>query len=54
MPGPERNLNLNTVPYWQTEKYRNKKQKYKAHEHFHYRGDIKITGKETDMQECKE
>ena len=47
-----KNPNLNTVPYWKTSY--NKKQKYKAHEHFHYRGDIKITGKETDMQECKE
>ena len=51
MPGPERNLNLNTVPYWETG---NKKQKYKDHKNnFHYRGDIKIVGKETDMQECK-
>ena len=50
MPGPERKLNLNTVPYWQTG---NKKRKYKEHEYFHYRGDIKIVGKETDIQECK-
>jgi hypothetical protein len=50
MPGPERKLNLNTVPYWQTG---NKKRKYKDHEYFHYRGDIKIVGKETDIQECK-
>ena len=46
------NLNLNTVPYWETSY--GKKQKYKAHEYFHYRGEIKIAGKETDMQECKE
>jgi len=52
MPGPERNLNLNTFPYWKTSY--NKKQKYKSHENFHYRGEIKIVGKETDMQECKE
>ena len=52
MPGPERNLNLNTVPYWETSY--GKKQKYKNHPHFHYRGEIKIAGKETDMQECKE
>ncbi len=52
MPGPERNLNLNTIPYWETSY--GKKQKYKSHENFHYRGDIKIVGKETDMQECKE
>ena len=54
MPGPERNLNLNTVPYWEKEAYRVKKQKYKDHENFHYRGEIKIVGKETDMRECKE
>jgi len=54
MPGPERNLNLNTVPYWEKEAYRVKKHKYKDHENFHYRGEIKIVGKETDMQECKE
>ena len=46
------NLNLNTTPYWETSY--GKKQKYKAHENFHYRGEIKIAGKETDMQECKE
>ena len=44
--------NLNTIPYWET-RY-GKKQKYKTHEHFHYRGEIKFVGKETDMQECKE
>jgi len=54
MPGPKRNLNLNTVPYWEKEAYRVKKQKYKDHENFHYRGETKIVGKETDMQECKE
>ena len=54
MPGPARNLNLNTVPYWEKEAYRVKKQKYKDHENFHYRGEIKIVGKETDMRECKE
>ena len=53
MPGGvKRDLNLNTVPYWETSY--GKKQKYKNHENFHYRGDIKIAGKETDMQECKE
>ena len=45
------NKNLNTFPYWETSY--GKKLKYKAHENFHYRGDIKIAGKETDMQECK-
>mgnify|MGYP003638134085 CR=1 FL=1 len=44
--------NLNTVPYW--EKSYGKKQKYKTHENFHYRGEIKFVGKETDIQECKE
>ena len=52
MPGYKRKLNLNTIPYWETSY--GKKQKYKAHEYFHYRGEIKIAGKETDMQECKE
>ena len=52
MSGFKRNLNLNTVPYWETSY--NKKQKYKDHENFHYRGEIKIAGKETDMQECNE
>ena len=46
------NLNLNTTPYWETSY--GKKQKYKDHENFHYRGEIKIAGKETDTQECKE
>jgi hypothetical protein len=48
------NPNLNTVPYWEKEAYRVKKHKYKDHENFHYRGEIKIVGKETYMQECKE
>ena len=48
----KRTKNLNTVPYWETSY--GKKQKYKTHENFHYRGDIKIVGKETDMQECRE
>jgi hypothetical protein len=51
-PGPKRDSNLNTVPYWNTS--RGKKIKYKNHENFYYRGEIKIVGKETDMQECKE
>ena len=46
------NSNLNTVPYWK--KSYGKKQKYKSQEHFHYRGEIKIAGSETDMHECKE
>ena len=44
-------INLNTTPYWETSYG---KRKCKAHENFHYRGEIKIVGKETDMQECKE
>jgi RNase P subunit RPR2 len=48
----KRKENLNARPYW--ERSYAKKQKYKNHEDFHYRGEIKITGKETDMQECKE
>jgi hypothetical protein len=44
------NLNLNTTPVG----FYNKKHKYKDHENFHYRGVIKIVGKETDMHECKE
>ena len=51
-PGPKRDSNLNIVPYWETSY--GKKQKYKNHENFYYRGDIKIVGKETDIQECKE
>ena len=49
---PKRNENLNTFSYWKTSY--GKKQKYKDHKNFHYRGDIKIAGKETDMQECQE
>ena len=44
--------NLNTVPYWKTGY--GKKQKYKTHEHFHYRGEIKVAGEENDVCECKE
>ena len=51
MPGYKRKLNLNTIPYWETSY--GKRKKYKSHENFHYRGDIKIVGKETDIQECK-
>ena len=46
--------NLNTILYWETERYRSKKQKYKNHENFHYRGEIKIAGKEGGVLECKE
>ena len=49
-----RTENLNTVRYWEKETYRGKKQKYKNHENFHYRGEIKIAGKEEGAQECKE
>ena len=48
----EKNLNLNTVPYWETSY--GKKKKYKDHGNFHYRGEIKFVGKETDMRECNE
>ena len=44
------NLNLNTAPIG----FYNKKHKYKDHGIFHYRGEIKIAGKETGTQECKE
>ena len=47
------NKNLNTVPYWEKETYRTDKRKYKTHEHFHYRGETKIAGKENDVQKCK-
>ena len=50
----KKNTSLNTVPYWEVEKYRGKKQRYKSHEHFHYRGEIKIAGKESEVSECKE
>ena len=49
-----RTENLNTVPYWEKETYRGKKQKYKNHENFHYRGEIKIAGKEEGALKCKE
>ena len=48
----KKQVNLNTIPYWETETYRGKKKKFKTQEHFHYRGEIKMAGKETDMQEC--
>ena len=48
MPGAKRNLNLNTAPT------RGKKIQNKNHKIFHYRGEIKVLGKETDMHECKE
>ena len=51
MPRPAKK-NLNTIPYW--EKAYGKKQKYKAHEYFYYRGEIKIAGEESDVCECKE
>ena len=51
-PGPKKDINLNTTAYWKTSY--GKKIKYKNHENFYYRGEIKIAGKETDMQECKE
>ena len=46
------NMNLNTTPYW--EKTYGKKQDYKIHKNVHFRGDIKIAGKEDDVLECKE
>ena len=46
--------NLNTTLYWEKETYRSKKQKYKDHENFYYRGEIKIAGKEEGALECKE
>tara|TARA_R110002110_G_C12999224_1_gene675609 strand:+ start:24 stop:560 length:537 start_codon:yes stop_codon:yes gene_type:complete len=45
-------INLNTTSYW--EKAYGKKQKYKDHENVYFRGEIKIAGKEDDIQECKE
>jgi len=48
----KRHLTLNTVPYWR--RSYGKKQNWKTHEIFHYRGEVKLTGKETDMSECKE
>jgi|TARA_R110001599_G_scaffold72356_1_gene200923 hypothetical protein len=48
----KRRLTLNTDAYWG--RAYGKKHKKKDHENFHYRGEIKIVGKETNMQECKE
>jgi hypothetical protein len=48
----KRKMNLNTVPYW--EKAYGKKRDLKSHKNVHFRGDIKIVGKEDDVQECKE
>lgn len=48
----KRKMNLNTVPYW--EKAYGKKRDLKSHKNVHFRGDIKIVGKEEDVQECKE
>ena len=48
----KRKMNLNTIPYW--EKTYGKKQNYKSHENVHFRGEIKIAGKQDDVQECKE
>ena len=42
------NLNLNTTSHG------NYGKKRKNHRIFHYRREIKIAGKETDMQECRE
>ena len=42
----KRRLTLNTDTYWK--RAYGKKQKYKAHENFHYRGDTKIAGKYVD------
>tara|TARA_R100001143_G_C3300107_1_gene105208 strand:+ start:76 stop:609 length:534 start_codon:yes stop_codon:yes gene_type:complete len=50
----KKRTDLNTFAYWETEEYRSKKQKYKSHEHFHYRGEIKIAGKENEICECHE
>tara|TARA_R110000824_G_scaffold387397_1_gene582675 strand:- start:1187 stop:1732 length:546 start_codon:yes stop_codon:yes gene_type:complete len=53
----KRNENLNTVCYWEKQKDRRKygrKCQKKSYENHHYRGEIKIVGKETDVQECKE
>ena len=47
----KRKMNLNTIPYW--EKTYGKKQNYKSHENVHFRGEIKIAGKQDDIQECK-
>jgi len=47
----KRNMNLNTIPYW--EKTYGKKQDYKIHKNVYFRGEIKIVGKKDDVQECK-
>ena len=44
--------NLNDSPYW--ESAYGKKQPYKAHGVFHFRGEIKIVGNRDDMYKCKE
>jgi len=44
--------NLNARPYWKFAY--GKRKTFKGHENFHHRGDIKLVGKENDMQECKE
>jgi len=49
--GPKRDLNLNTVAHGKYSWRKNIPRK--NYEHFHHRGDIKIVGKETDMQECR-
>jgi len=48
MGGPKKNLNLNTAISY------SKKKKWRDHDIFHYRGEIKFIGRETDMKECKE
>ena len=44
--------NLNARPYWKFAY--GKRKNLKGHENFHHRGDVKLVGKENDMQECKE
>ena len=44
--------NLNERPYWKFAY--GKRKTLKGHGNFHHRGDIKLVGKENDMQECKE
>ena len=48
----EKKENLNARPYWKSAY--NKRKTLKGHENFHHRGNIKLVGKENDMQECKE
>ena len=43
----KKTLNLNTVVY-------DGKRRRKIYPPFHYRGDLKIAGEKTDVQECKE